>query len=88
MALSAVGLASSRDWSRRLLLFGWSPYVLNFVRFGHPFYPLMGAGAADIMAGNTPEALTGLSRGGRSVLAVFREPLRHETPCRSSFHCG
>ena len=66
LSLLAIGLAG-------LLLFGWSPYVLNFARFGHPFYPLMGVGARDIMAGNTPEVLAGMSRGGRFLFSLFSE---------------
>ena len=30
------------------------PYVTNYITSGHPLYPLMGDGAADIMTGNTP----------------------------------
>jgi hypothetical protein len=56
-----------------LLVLGWSPYVLNLLRFGHPFYPLMGAGAADIMVENTPEVLAGLSSAGRFLFSLFSE---------------
>ncbi len=57
-ALSIVGL-------------GWSPYVLNYFNFGHVFYPLMGAKAVDIMDGNTPAVLSGLSGIGRFFFSLF-----------------
>lgn len=33
---------------------GFTPYVTNFLVEGHPFYPLFGPNAVDIMTGNTP----------------------------------
>jgi len=41
------------------LVTGWHPYVTNFLFHGSPFYPLLGAGAVDIMGSNTPSGLTG-----------------------------
>ena len=38
-----------------VLVLGAHPYVTNVQRNGHPFYPLMGPGHADIMTGNRPE---------------------------------
>lgn len=35
----------------------WEPYATNFLQNQHPFYPLMGENARDIMNGNKPEAL-------------------------------
>jgi hypothetical protein len=35
----------------------WEPYGTNLLQNGHPFYPLMGENARDIMDGNKPEAL-------------------------------
>ena len=37
-----------------VLIFSYHPYVSNTIYCGHPFYPLMGEGAIDIMTGNTP----------------------------------
>jgi hypothetical protein len=54
-----------------LVVFGWAPYVMNLMHFGHPLYPLMGAGAADIMKINTPDILVGLSKSGRFLFSVF-----------------
>lgn len=38
------------------LIFGYNPYVTNTINAGNPLYPLLGAGAEDIMTGNTPDA--------------------------------
>jgi hypothetical protein len=54
-----------------IVILGWAPYVLNLLRFGHPFYPLMGHGAVDIMTGNTPAILVDLSRPARFLFSLF-----------------
>ena len=54
-----------------LLVFGWSPYVVNAWHFGHPFHPLMGAGATDIMKTNTPDFLASMSRPARFLFSLF-----------------
>jgi hypothetical protein len=37
---------------------GYAPYTNNLLNFGHPFYPIMGAGGAyDIMTANTPQVI-------------------------------
>ncbi|MDE5868737.1 MAG: hypothetical protein K2H18_00770 [Muribaculaceae bacterium] len=38
------------------------PYYINLIDYGHPFYPLMGEGAVDIMNYNTPEIYDGHNR--------------------------
>jgi hypothetical protein len=75
-----------------VLVFGAHPYVTNTLRMGHPFYPLMGAGAADIMTDNRPEAFNPMTPGERIVAAYlaptssawadggWREPLRVKAP--------
>lgn len=45
----------------------YAPYVLNWMSFGNPFYPLLGAGTVDIMTTNTPDALEGMN----SIQAFF-----------------
>jgi hypothetical protein len=40
-----------------VLFIGYNPYIVNLIKFGHPFYPLYGKGAVDIMTINTPENL-------------------------------
>lgn len=41
-----------------VLVVGYSPYVTNFLNEGHPFYPLFGEGAVDIMTSNSPSWIT------------------------------
>lgn len=41
------------------LLLSYHPYLHNCIIGGHPFYPLMGEGAEDIMTGHTPDIYTG-----------------------------
>ncbi|MDE5875100.1 MAG: hypothetical protein K2H15_05590 [Muribaculaceae bacterium] len=40
----------------------YDPYITNWINEGHPLYPLMGAGAIDIMTYNTPEQYIGSNR--------------------------
>lgn len=70
VAVIAVGVRRPDELSRRQVLgwgavlvgavafavgvLGFAPYVTNFLAEGHPFYPLFGPNAADIMEGNTP----------------------------------
>src|SRR5690606_10435550 len=51
----------------------WSPYMQNALQFGHIFYPIMGPHALDIMMGNTPEVLEGLSAPQRFLYSLFAE---------------
>ncbi|MDE6682823.1 MAG: hypothetical protein K2J87_05305, partial [Muribaculaceae bacterium] len=43
-------------------LLAYHPYITNIIGWGHPLYPLMGGGAVDIMAGNTPDTFQGADR--------------------------
>lgn len=62
-----------------VFVLGWSPYVQNFADFGHPFHPIMGSDAVDIMSGdtpelqNTPQVLEPLSPAGRFLFSLFSE---------------
>ena len=40
----------------------YHPYITNMLHCGHPLYPLMGAGAVDIMSDNTPDIFQGADR--------------------------
>jgi hypothetical protein len=51
--------------------FGFSPYVQNALRYGHPFYPVMGQTNVDIMAANTPSAFLGQSGVKNFVISLF-----------------
>lgn len=69
-AVVAVGVRHPEELSRRRVLgwgallmgavafavgvLGFAPYVTNLLAEGHPFYPLFGPNAVDIMEGNTP----------------------------------
>ncbi|MDE6297043.1 MAG: hypothetical protein K2L89_04275, partial [Muribaculaceae bacterium] len=48
------------------------PYFINYVDYGHPFYPLMGEGAIDIMSGNTPDIYEGYGRVANFFLSLVR----------------
>lgn len=37
------------------IILNFNPYITNYIHYGNPFYPLMGANSLDIMTGNTPE---------------------------------
>jgi hypothetical protein len=56
-----------------VLLLGFASYVQNAVYYGHPFYPLMGPAAVDIMQGNVPDALTGFSPPAKLLHSLFAE---------------
>lgn len=40
-----------------IFIFGYNPYVTNYLSHGNPLYPLLGSDSIDIMTGNTPEVL-------------------------------
>ncbi len=53
---------------------GYAPYTKNIIGYGHPFYPLMGAGeTADIMTTNTPPVLEGKGAAEAFLFSVFSE---------------
>ena len=62
-----------------IFLFGWSPYMQNFLEQGHIFHPIMGKEAIDIMIGdgaaynNTPEVLKEMSAPERFFFSLFSE---------------
>jgi len=56
-----------------VLVFGFNPYLTNFMRAGHPFYPLFGRGAIDVMAGQMPAEFLSRSRAEKLVAALFAE---------------
>src|SRR6266496_4192362 len=50
---------------------GWNPYVTNTLRDGHPFHPVAGAHAKDIVYGSRPEAFARMNRVERLLRATF-----------------
>lgn len=62
-----------------VILLGWSPFIQNYLDFGHPLYPLMGEHAVDIMNGedpeleNTPKVIEPLPAFQRFLFSLFSE---------------
>jgi hypothetical protein len=54
-----------------LLVFGFNPYVTNTLRHGHPFYPLAGPGAKDVVEEFTPESFKTMNRFQRLLVSNF-----------------
>ena len=48
-----------------VFVFGYNPYVRNFKEHGHPFFPIMGEGKVDIMAGNRPIGFDAMTKAQR-----------------------
>ena len=53
------------------LVFGFHPYIANWMYQGNPFYPLMGDGAVDIMTCNTPQLYHGHNRFENFLLSIY-----------------
>ncbi|WP_248926006.1 hypothetical protein [Paenibacillus hamazuiensis] len=62
-----------------VLLFGYNPYVTNTVRDGHPFYPLAGENAIDVVKNFTPRNLERMNRFEQAVASYFAEPMGNST---------
>lgn len=58
-----------------VLVVGFSPYVTNFINEGHPFYPLFGEGAVDIMTSNSPSWITNASDNVQRVAMSLFSPV-------------
>jgi 4-amino-4-deoxy-L-arabinose transferase-like glycosyltransferase len=56
-----------------ICLAGFNPYVTNTLNYGHPFFPLYGAGqnSMDIMTSNSPKGFLALNRFEKLLLASF-----------------
>lgn len=57
------------------LVVGFSPYVTNYLSGGHPFYPLFGDGAIDIMTSNAPSWITGASNNLEKIIISLFSPV-------------
>jgi len=53
------------------ILIGYNPYITNFIDYGHPLHPLMGAHKVDIMDINTPYGFKGKSEVERFFISLF-----------------
>lgn len=54
-------------------VFGFSPYIMNALDHGHPFYPLFGEGAQDIMTSNSPASYANSNNGRKLFLSFFSQ---------------
>ncbi len=59
------------------LVVGFDPYVTNLLRKGHPFYPLMGQGAVDIITIQLAPEFHALTRPTRFFVGLFARADEH-----------
>lgn len=50
---------------------GYSPYIINTIRHGHPFYPIFGPGSADIVTSDMPANFLEMNRFEKLFLSIF-----------------
>jgi hypothetical protein len=68
---AALLLALAGTLAVATLAVGYNPYVVNTVRYGHPFYPLMGRGAVDTLTNQSPVDFRGKSNAERLFRSLF-----------------
>lgn len=54
-----------------IFIVGYNPYVINTVKFMHPFYPLMGENKVDIMGYNLPSGFEGKNAFSKFFMSLF-----------------
>lgn len=59
---------------------GYNPYVTNTLSKGHPFYPLAGEGAVDIMTSNSPHGFMDNSSIENLAISLFSKSANIATP--------
>jgi hypothetical protein len=59
------------------LVVGFDPYITNLLRKGHPFYPLMGHGAVDIITIQLAPEFHALTRPTRFLISLFARADEH-----------
>jgi hypothetical protein len=64
LILLAIGIFS-------VFFLNLNPYYYNYRDYGHPFYPLMGEGAVDIMSSNVPETYKKLDGFEKAIASYF-----------------
>ncbi|MED4601078.1 hypothetical protein P9314_10225 [Paenibacillus validus] len=62
-----------------VLLVGYNPYVTNTLHYGHPFHPLAGDNAIDVVKNFTPRNLERMNRFERVAASYFAEPMGNRT---------
>ncbi|MGG1252641.1 hypothetical protein ABE205_07170 [Brevibacillus agri] len=63
-----------------VLVVGYNPYVTNTLAKGHPFYPLAGKGAVDIMTSNSPHDFKGINPVSKLAISLFAKSENIATP--------
>lgn len=63
--------ASILSGAMAVLVVGYNPYVVNTVKFSHPFYPLMGKQKVDIVGYNLPAGFAEKSGMNRLFTSLF-----------------
>ena len=54
-----------------VFIIGYNPYVINNKFYGHPFYPLAGKQAVDIITSNEPRALNNKNQFHKLFISIF-----------------
>jgi hypothetical protein len=62
-----------------VLIVGYNPYVTNTLHNGHPFYPLAGENAIDVVKNFTPRNLERMNRFEQVAASYFAEPMGNST---------
>ncbi|SDO48933.1 hypothetical protein SAMN04487897_11549 [Paenibacillus sp. yr247] len=62
-----------------VLIVGYNPYVTNTLHDGHPFYPLAGENAIDVVKNFTPRNLERMNRFEQVAASYFAEPMGNST---------
>jgi hypothetical protein len=73
VACRSVSLALACGLLVGVLVVGYSPYVTNLRDHGHPFYPVAGPDAVDIMTGASPVDVLGRNRLGNLAVSLFAQ---------------
>jgi len=50
---------------------GYNPYIINTIKFEHPFYPLMGKNKVDIMTHNMPDGFESKGELDKFMISLF-----------------
>ncbi|TBL72447.1 hypothetical protein [Paenibacillus thalictri] len=89
--LVALYMSEQFGWLKRLfriaavggiigaLIVGYNPYVTNTLHYGHPFYPLAGENAIDVVKNFTPRNLERMNRFEQVAASYFAEPMGNDT---------
>jgi hypothetical protein len=62
-----------------VVVVGYHPYITNTLHDGHPFYPLAGTGAIDVVKNFTPRNLERMNRFEQVATSYFAEPAGNDT---------